>query len=316
MSEKVRTATKRGGKAPKGPLPKKAYISAPSNFDTRPIRKAFEAKGVQTFSADQLELQGLLSDVLHEGMQRADFVVAVVAPTPASDFVLYEMGYGRGMGKPVFVLLTGNMSPSLLASSGLPYFTYNPGNPSALDFAVQQILAASHHGKALPTAPLKRTKPIGRRAEELLSQLRKGSDRLPEQTLEDIIGQAIRESGVTSLAQPGDVRPIDFVVWSADLAPWVGNPLAIEIKQAVNGAGDVNLAVGRLMQAMSQGAMPWGLFIYGTSRIDVANAIAVPNILSISAENFLEALRTMGFSDIVLRLRNQRVHGGPGNAAV
>jgi hypothetical protein len=50
--------------------------------------------------------------------------------------------------------------------------------------------------------------------------------------------------------------------------------------------------------------------------IDVANAIAVPNILSISAENFLEALRTVGFGDIVLRLRNQLVHGGPGNAAV
>jgi len=316
MSEKGRTVTRRRARALKEPVPKEAYISAPSSFDTRPIRKAFEAKGVKTFSADQLELQGLLSDVVHEGMRRADFVVAVVAPTPASDFVLYEMGFGRGMGKPVFVLLTEDMSPSLLASSGLPYFTYNPENPSALDFAVRQILVAPHHGKALPIAPLKRTKPIGKRAEELLSQLRKGPDHLPDQTLAEIIGQAIRESGVTSVVEPGDVRPIDFVVWSEDLAPWVGNPLAIEIKQAVNGVSDLNLAVGRLMQAMSQGAMPWGLFIYGTSRIDVANAIAVPNILSISAENFLEALRTMGFSDIVLGLRNQRVHGGPGHAAV
>ena len=208
------------------------------------------------------------------------------------------------------------MSASLFASSGLPYFAYNPENPSALDFAVRQILAAPHHGKALPTAPLKRTKPIGKRAEELLSQLRQGPDRLPEQMFEDIIGKAIRESGVASVAEPGDVRPIDLVVWSEDLTPWVGNPLAIEIKQAVNGVGDVKFAVSQLIQAMSQGAMPWGLFIYGTSRIDVANAIAVPNILSISAENFLEALRTVGFSDIVLRLRNQLVHGSPGNVAV
>lgn len=316
MSEKGRAGIKRGAKPPREPLPKEGYISAPSNFDTRPIRQAFEAKGVKTFSADQLDLQGLLSDVLHEGMRRADFIVAVVAPTPASDFVFYEMGYGRGMGKPVFVLLAEDMSPSLLASSGLPYFTYHPENRSALDFAVQQILAAPHHGKAPPTAPLKRSKPIGERADELLSQLRAGPDGLCEQTLADIIGQAIRESGVTSIAQPGDARPIDFVVWSEDLSPWVGNPLAVEIKQAINSAGDVHLAVGKLMQAMSQGAMPWGLFIYGTSRIDVAKAIAVPNILSISAENFLKALRTMGFSDVVRRLRNQRVHGVPGNAAV
>lgn len=224
MSEKARTRTKRGARAPKERLPKEAYISAPSDFDTRPIRKAFEAKGVKTFSADQLDLQGLLSDVLHEGMRRADFVVAVVAPTPASDFVLYEMGYGQGMGKPVFVLLTGDMSPSLLASSGLPYFTYNPENRSALDFAVQQILAAPHHGKALPTAPLNRTKPIGARAEVLLSQLRKGPDRLPERTLAVIIGQAIRESGATSVAEAGDTRPIDLVVWSKDLAHGSGTP--------------------------------------------------------------------------------------------
>jgi hypothetical protein len=315
MSAKERTGTRRGAKAPKEPSPKEAYISAPRNVDTRPIREAFEARGVKTFSADQLDLQGLLSDILQKAIRRADFVVAVLTPTPASDFVLYEMGCGRGMGKPVFVLLAEDMSPSLVASSGLAYFTYNPENRSALDFAVQQILAALHHGEA-PLTAHKRSKAIGQRAEELLSQLRKEPARLREQALAAVVGQAIRESGVTSVAQPGGVRPIDFVVWSEDLSPWVGNPLAIEIKQAINGAGDVNLAVGQLMQAMSQGAMPWGLLIYGTSQIDVANAIAVPNILAISAEDFLQALRTMGFSDIVRRLRNERVHGGRGNAAV
>jgi hypothetical protein len=316
MSEKRSAGTKREAKAAEKPAAKEAYISAPSNFDTRPIRSAFEAKGVRTFSADQLELQGLLPDVLHEGMQRADFIVAIIAPTPGTDFVLYEIGYGQGMGKPVFVLLADEMSSSLLASGGLPYFTYSPENPSALDFAVRQILAAPHHRKALPAAPLKKTKPIGKRAEELLSQLEKEAERLPGRTLEDIIGRAIRESGVTSVAEPHEARPIDFVVWSEDLSPWVGNPLAIEIRQTVNGASDVNLAVGKLTQAMSQGAMPWGLFIYGTSKVEVADAIAVGNILSISAESFLKALRTMGFADIVRQLRNQRVHGGPGNVAV
>ena len=50
MSTKERTRTKRGARAPKEHLPKEAYISAPSNFDTRPIRRAFEAKGVKTFA--------------------------------------------------------------------------------------------------------------------------------------------------------------------------------------------------------------------------------------------------------------------------
>ncbi len=41
-----------------------AYISAPPGIDTRPLRQAFAAKGVHAFSPDQLDLPGLLSDVL------------------------------------------------------------------------------------------------------------------------------------------------------------------------------------------------------------------------------------------------------------
>ena len=76
MSDRGRTATKQAAKAPKMPSSKEAFISAPNNIDTRPIREAFEAKGVKTFSPDQLDVGGLLSDVLQEGMRRADFIVA------------------------------------------------------------------------------------------------------------------------------------------------------------------------------------------------------------------------------------------------
>ncbi len=42
----------------------------------------------------------------------------------------------------------------------------------------------------------------------------------------------------------------------------------------------------------------------------VEYAIAVPNILSISSEDFIERLRKTSFGELVRRLRNQRVHGG------
>ena len=109
---------------------------------------------------------------------------------------------------------------------------------------------------------------------------------------------------------------VDFVVWSEDLSPWVGNPLAIELRQNVLGGADVSVAVGRLTQAMARRQIPWGLFIHGRSTLDVWNAIAVPNILSISSEDFIERLRTTSFGELVWRLRNQRVHGGSYHALV
>jgi hypothetical protein len=287
-----------------------AYITAPPSVDTRPLRRAFEAKGVRAFSPDQLDVPGLLSDVLREAMGQADLVAAIVDATPSSNFVFFEVGYATGMGKPAFIFLSGDASPSVWTSSGTPYFTFDPDNPSALDFAVRQILAIPHLPTASPPTPTKRGRPIGDRADDLLARLRDEGEGANDRVLEEVVGRAIRESGVAGIESGERDLGVDFVVWSEDLSPWVGNPLAIELRQQVRGGADVSAAVGHLTQAMARRRIPWGLFIHGHSTLDVWNAIAVPNILAISAEDFIERLRTMSFGKLVQRLRNQRVHGG------
>jgi len=49
--------------------------------------------------------------------------------------------------------------------------------------------------------------------------------------------------------------------------------------------------------------------IYLHSPLDPAQAIRAPNILAISAEEFLRALQGMSFGELVRKLRNERVHG-------
>ncbi|HEY8503733.1 MAG TPA: nucleoside 2-deoxyribosyltransferase [Gemmataceae bacterium] len=90
-------------------------------------------------------------------MRRADIVVAVVDPTPASNFVFYEVGFAQGMNKPVVVLLAEGASPSIWVSSGIPYFRFDPDNPEGLEFGVNQILAIPHRGVKAPSLPVKRT---------------------------------------------------------------------------------------------------------------------------------------------------------------
>jgi hypothetical protein len=307
MTEQATVIKKREGNTAQRPA--QAYISAPPSIDTRPLRQAFEAKGVHAFSPDQLDLPGLLPAVLREAMQRADVIVAVVDPTSSSNFVFYEIGYAQGMEKPTFIFLAGDASPSVWTSSGTPYFRFDPANPSALDFAVQQILAIPHQGTSPPTTA-KKSHAIGDRVDELLARLRAEGKSPKQQVIEEVVGLAIRESGVTSIERGEPNSGVDFVVWSEDPSPWVGNPIAIELRQNVQGGADVSVGVGQLTQAMARRRIPWGLFIHNPTTLDVWNAIAVPNILAISTEDFIERLRTKSFAEVVRQLRNQRVHGG------
>jgi hypothetical protein len=289
-----------------------AYISAPIGVDTRAIRHAFESRGVRTFSPDQLDLPGMrLGDILREAVQRADLVVAVVDPTTASNFVCYELGYAEGMNKPAFVLLTREASPSLWMSGGVPYFRFDPANPSALDFAVSQILEIAHHGPKTVSSPPKRTRPLGERADTLLAQLRERGDDISPEDLESIIRSAIQESGVTTISA-GDTRDrgIDFTVWSNDLSPWVGNPIAIEVQRVLSSRTEVMAILAEMRKAMERGDIPWGMLIYVRSATNLENLILAPNIILMSAQEFLESLRTTSFGDLIRRIRNQRVHGG------
>jgi hypothetical protein len=293
-----------------GVSPKTAYISAPRTVDVSYVRKTLEEKGVHTFSPDQLDLPGQnLSQVLLEGMRRADLVVAVVDPTPDSNFVFYELGFAQALRKPTIVLLTRDVSPSTWNLSGVPYLRFDPANPTGLDFGITQFLNVPHHGTKAPKGPVRRTHPIGKRAEGLLARLRADGNQMKELELVAIIEEALRESGVTTVSKgsPQD-NYVDLAVWADDLSPWVGNPLPIELRGTLRGTADVKAAVENLLRAMATGGMPWGLLIYLRADKQAAKVIPGLNVLCISAEEFLGALRNTSFGDLIRRLRNERVH--------
>jgi hypothetical protein len=291
--------------------PKSAFISAPSGVDTSAVRCALEGKGVRCFSADQIDLPGQnMPQILREAMAQADLVIAVVDDTPASNLVFLEVGFAQAMGKEVAVLLLADAPTSAWLTSGTPYFRYWPEVPGTLDFGLSQILKVPHRGAKAPPNPIRRTHPIGERADELLAQLRATEDEFREGDLERVIAQAIRASGVAAVSQ-GKVadQRIDLAVWSDDLSPWVNNPFPIELRVTLR-KSDLNGALGGLARTMARGGMNWGLLIYVRADGDFDWPAAFPNIIAIPADEFLERLRSSSFGDLVRGLRNQRVHGG------
>src|SRR5262249_48265533 len=153
-------------------------------------------------------------------------------------------------------------------------------------------------GTRVPPGPSRITHPIGERADELLARLRAAGDGLGAAELEDTIAQAIRESGVATVYQgAGEDNGVSLAVWSDDLSPWVGNPLPIETRLTLT-RSNVSQAVGHLARAMARGGMGWGLLVYARSE-EAPGPVVAPNIIHISAERFLELLRTVSFGDLV-----------------
>jgi hypothetical protein len=292
--------------------PKMVFISAPVTIDTRPVRKAFEARGMNVFSLDQIEGPGRsVIDIIKEGLGKADLVVAVVDPSSAlSNFVFFEMGYAVNMGKPTAVLLTGEDVSPFWVNTGIPYFRYSPEHPIGTDFVVQQILSIPHH-KPAQAVQVKQTKPLGDKVQQYLDYLDQAGRTMSEEDLLTLIRGAIRESGVPSVAGEREFHKLDLAVWSDDFIPWVGNPVAIELKVELPSGSDVSKATKIMDEQMMRGNITFGLLIYLRSGVDVESMISAPWIAAISVKNLFERLRTSSFGDIVRQLRNQRVHGAP-----
>jgi hypothetical protein len=291
---------------------KAACIAAPNYLDTRALRKELTCRGVEVFSPEELDLPGRnVAEVVREALRRADLVVAVVDRTADSSVVFYEIGFAQALEKPTFALLLGDASPSPWLASSVPYFRFDPEIPLGLDFAVNQMLAAPHHGSAKTSGAPRRTQPLGARADRLLEQARASGEEIGKEEFAAIVTSAIRESGVASVEQ-GDRadRAVDLVVWSDDLSPWVGNPLAVELVPRWRRGGDIAAKATPMMQAMARYGIPWGLLICGFSDLEVAAGPTLPNVIPVSLEHFLKGLRDTGFGDLVRMLRNRRVHGG------
>jgi hypothetical protein len=312
MSNKVSTRAGTVRPTKKRAGPKRAYVTGPHLNETGPVRRLLEARGLTAFSPDELDLPGqTLTDVMREAMEQADIVVAVVDSSESSNLVFYELGLSQSLKKPTLVLLSPGASSEPWQAFGVPYLRFDPLKPENVGYGLDLFLAAPPKGGRPRSSAAKQTNPIGDQADGLLARLR-----LPELTpldFEQMIADAIRASGVpiVSVSQEADTRNVDLAVWSNDLAPWIMNPLVIELKLRPLTATELGDVANQLSASVASSGLPWGLLIYHGPPVERLSVTLPPNVLVMHAEGFLDGLRDTGFSDLVKGLRKRRVHGEP-----
>jgi hypothetical protein len=286
---------------------RKAFLSAPSGVDTTTLQKMLARQGIESFFADEISLPGsTLAEALRESMAAADLVILVLDPKQNNSNVFLELGVALGLRKRVLVLAPMSDLLPGIDLSGIPVIRASLHDLERIEFALRQILAAPQKkdrpGKKRP----RKTHPIGNRADELLKELTPDID---SQHLAELVWKALAESGVTTTAETNHKEDIR-AVWSDDLAPWVSNPLPIEIRAMERDPKALEGLIEQFTKWLEARGAAWGLLLHsGTLTGTVQERLKNSPVLAISAEKLFAALKKEGFADIVRRLRNDRFHG-------
>jgi hypothetical protein len=293
-----------------------AFISAPFTVDTAPLVRAVENRGLEAIRLSELGAGLSVSDLLWQSLGKADYVIAVIGETPNAG-VWYELGMASGMGKPI-LLLTSRHGAMPVAASGLTYLTADANNQRAIEFGLDQLLSAPKTRIAPHSSADRETHPIRASADRLLGALENSRKAGPvrEAQVIDTIFQAIKESGVTTLSRessrnggPDSGRAADIAVWSSDFEPWIGNPLVIEVKKALNGRNDLENAIKQVSAMLDETRSPYGLLLYLSAKpIVLYGASYDPRVVVMSVADFIGGLRDVGLGDLLWRTRNELAH--------
>ncbi len=286
----------------------KAFISAPANVDTKPLREILGRMGIIALTVEDIVSPGmLLGEAVLDALREADLVIAVFG-REVNPNVAYEVGVARGFGKRLLLIAEAKERPPV-DLFGVPYIRTTPDDAEAVEFAVKQVLAVPHHGSREGKEPVQQTHPIDGLADELLTLLRGGKITREDQ-LVHLIYRALEASGVTAASRDkvGDV-PVDLAVWSDDLEPWVQNPLIIEVRSLLQSKTDAENAVRQVLNYMQKIRVTTALVLYQTGTPGALAGARMPNILFMAVEDLLESLRHSGFGAVIRDLRNKAVHG-------
>ncbi len=245
-------------------------------------------------------------------LSKVDLVVGILDRDRRSDWTLFELGQAWANNRRILLLApkgTAEHIPSGL--KGITTVRASASNREAIEFALDQLLAAPDRSHEFKGRVMSSSRTLGRRADEILVEARAAITNGEGRRLEVLVEQALREAGVEALAsEPGNDRGVDLAVWSDALQPSIGNPLLIEIKTRIVNPDAARRSAAQLFKHLAAAGTRWGLLLYGQGPTTGVLQHAVPqSVLVLSVEELLSGMRLRTFAEVVNDLRNRQVHG-------
>jgi hypothetical protein len=252
------------------PEKRRVFIAA-SNSDTEEIQKALHKYGLVAITINKDAVAGTTwVDSLHKCVQESDMVVGVMVDRKRDTNLFFELGVASALNKPALLLIPKDYSPELVPPSGIPYLRTDLRSQNSIMFSLEQMLSIHPRERSSKVSESSKSLPIGSLADQLLEKLPK----VDAQQLEDLIFEAVKASGVTSISRGrgAEEKEIDLAVWSNDLEPTIANPLIIECKLNLKNQSVVNEVIGRMSKALDVIQDGLGLVVYRDANPQVSKA--------------------------------------------
>ena len=292
---------------------KTCYISAPIGANLSILRNALSTRGVHVLVPDEMTYGTSIGAEVKYLIAQADLVIGVLTRERRSQWVLFELGQAAALNKQV-VLFTPPKAEAVFADlQRILTLRVSLRNRDAIEFALDQLLAAPERPAKVEHPQKVEGKPLGGSADKILLELHDALASKNYRRFEEIVASAIRSSGVDAIAEglEGD-RGFDLAIWSDTLQPLVGNPLLIEIKMSLCDRNQIRSIFKQCAKAANAAGAKWSLLIYGEAPdkdVSALNIAAAPTVLALSIDELIQEMRGRTFVDVVRNARNSRVHG-------
>ncbi len=240
------------------------------------------------------------------GIERCDFVIAVLDGSRSDHRVLYEMGVAEGLGKPIFVVAI-NKRPNTFATSKFAVATVGLDEAVALGFQLDLFLSTPHESIFI------RAKQSSELSPPVTPKVaREGIATLEGFALEKRIFDEIIQAGGSAIAEPRNDLKLaapDLLMWLPLQEPSLLDPAVIEVKKTATVQVVKNLE-RQLLPFMQAGGIQSALLLTQDGPPPKFRS-TVPYFFWLSVNQFVDLIRSGNLGTHLRHLRNRAAHGMP-----
>jgi hypothetical protein len=287
------------------------FVAAPGGIRLDTLRESLLARKIRPLIPEELFEGSDWASEIQRQILEADLVIGILPRGKQSPWVLFELGQAWALGRQILLLASPKSDTVPYSLQRVLVLRTEPDNREAIDFALDQLLAAPQETPRPESKKVFLSHNLGGDVSDLVSRLNRTLATRNAREFETVIADAIRNSGVDMVVNaPASDTGADIAVWSDVLEPYVGNPLVIETKMRIPDRDVVDAAARQLRSYMAASGTRWSLLVFGEGPgvEDKLWRNLPPNILVIPARTLIESLRTQAFPEIIRDLRNRRVH--------
>lgn len=279
----------------------RCYISAPFGIDIGTLTLLLGERAI-AWNWAALDAPTELRPA--SGIEKCDFMIAVLDGSRSDYRVMYEIGIAEGLRKPVFVLATNKRVNSVVPSL---FLVANVGlrEKAALAFQLDAFLATPHEDifERSRVSTFRRA-PVAPKSEFPSTVIE------PHSILEGRVFEAVQRAGGSAIVEPANqdakMRP-DLLIWLAVQEPQLLDPAVIEVKRHASPAIARSIE-DQLLHFMAVSGIKAG-FLLTEQEPASSFRFRSPNVFWLSIDHFVALTIDGNLGSHVRELRNRAVHG-------